>query len=83
MVDPLNYFSLQPVLRDWCDKFIPAFRSLARAKCSSLVERPLTVPWIVGSIHCGEPIKLFRSSQCSKTGVKKKKVVVSAVMSVG
>ena len=73
MVDPLSYFSFQPVLHDWYNKG----RSMCYPDCwkghtkrtfdapsgagrSSEVERSLMVRWVVGSIlHRVDPLSYF------------------------
>ena len=39
--------------------------------CSSVVEHPLMVQWVTGSIPQGGPTEIFPFSQCSTTGVTK------------
>ena len=52
------------------------------AKRNSVVERPLMVRWVVGSILHGGPIEFVsRSIQCSTTGITK--IVACALLSVG
>ena len=36
-----------------------AFKNMHRARCSSIVEHPLRVRWVIGSIPHGGPIELF------------------------
>ena len=64
MVDPLNYFSFQPALHDWCNKgcwyVLSCLWDNLEARCSSLVEHLLMVGWVIGSILHAGPIKLHK-----------------------
>ena len=52
-----------------------------RARCSSVVKRPLMAHWLVGSILVLDPLTISRSSQSCTTGVTK--ALVCAILYVG
>ena len=53
---------------------------MERVRCSSVIDNPFMVRWVVWSISHGGPIELSRSSQCSMTGATK--VLVCKILCV-
>ena len=87
MVNPLSYFSFQPVLHDWCNKSC----GMCYPVCGMVhIKEPLlcidgTAESMYVTCYASEMVlsgkAISRSSQCSMTGVTK--AVVCAILSVG
>ena len=62
-VDPLSYFSFQPVLHDWCNKG----RGMCYPVCG-MVHIKMCYP-VCGMVHIKEPLLLIdKSSLCGGSG---------------